>query len=682
VPVPPDQLNSELPAELAAIIRKCLEKDRDLRCQSAGELRADLKRVRRDRSSGESVVSRSAAFPSPSRRRSVLPWGAVAALALTAGGAWLLWGRGPRKPVEPMRILPFTTDGGLKLAPRLSPDGDRVVYAWAGPSDDNWDIYVKATGPGSKPLRLTDHPASDWAPAWSPDGLQIAFVRETPSGGTVYAIPSLGGQERRLTELEEPIWWEWELVPRPSWSPDGAWLALARKPSAEEPSRVFRLSVSTLEISPLTDPPPDSAGDTAPAWSPDGSTLAFVRRASREWGDLHVWVQPVAGGETRRLTSDHYETCGGLAWTPAGDEIVFSTGIERPGRLHRVSLEGGPAQPVTGVGEAVGQASLGENRMVYVQFGRRLDWDIFRLPLDPTAVTSPTPEKLIASSQRDAEPAYSPDGRQVAFQSDRAGGPNIWVSDADGSDAVQLTSFEAHTGSPSWSPDGRRIAFDSREAGSYDIYVVDAAGGIPQRLTYETSDDITPSYSRDGDWIYFASDRSGSGRSEVWKMPAGGGEAVQVTHGGGVAPRESRDGRAVYYFKDPEDGTVWRVPGKGGEETEVLRGAFTGTVWRVPVEGGEEAEVPRGAFTWYTSTLSESGIYFFAAREALRYRRWACALRRYDLHSGEVTEVFSSEVSSFWPCGAWPTVSPDERFLLFAQAGVGESELMLVENFR
>jgi hypothetical protein len=111
---------------------KCLEKDRELRYQSARELLADLRLVERDRTAG-----RPTAVDEGRWRQHRWRWllvGAAVALALGVS-LWLRWRATPPPPAS--RIVPVTTDGGLKLAPRLSPDGERVAYSWTGPGDDN-----------------------------------------------------------------------------------------------------------------------------------------------------------------------------------------------------------------------------------------------------------------------------------------------------------------------------------------------------------------------------------------------------------------------------------------------------------------------------------------------------------------------------------------------------------------
>jgi eukaryotic-like serine/threonine-protein kinase len=144
-------------------------------------------------------------------------------------------------------------------------------------------------------------------------------------------------------------------------------------------------------------------------------------------------------------------------------------------------------------------------------------------------------------------PQYSPNGKQIAFDSDRSGVHGIWVCAADGSNATELLSpVGAVAGTARWSPDGQRVAFDFNPEENTDIYVIRASGGKPIRLTNDPARDEAPSWSRDGKWVYFASLRTG--RWETWKVSATAGEAVQVTRSGGDTAFESPDGHFVYYL--------------------------------------------------------------------------------------------------------------------------------------
>jgi Tol biopolymer transport system component len=299
--------------------------------------------------------------------------------------------------------------------------------------------------------------------------------------------------------------------------------------------------------------------------------------------------------------------------------------------------------------------------MVYLQMSTS-PWETWRLP-GRTARHSRVSEKLIASSQHDINPAYSPDGRKIAFDSSRSGSHNVWICDADGSRAVQLTSFGRLSGTPRWSPDGRRIVFDSIEAGDWNLYVVEVEGGLPRRLTPESHQDYRGVWSRDGRWIYFASDRGP--RTQVWKIPSGGGRADRVTQGGAVYAQESWDGRHLY-FVSPQD-----------------------SIWRMPLAGGEETVVLQGPLAYYADwTLSRSGLYYAIERarayggvdDSTRARvPTEYVIQFLDFDSGEVTELFRKE-GPFRH--RWLEVSPDEAWILYGEQPLSQSEIMLVENFR
>jgi eukaryotic-like serine/threonine-protein kinase len=187
------------------------------------------------------------------------------------------------------------------------------------------------------------------------------------------------------------------------------------------------------------------------------------------------------------------------------------------------------------------------------QTGSRVTWPIYLLHAE------------------DAFPAYSPDGKKIAFESDRSGNREIWVCDKDGSNQVKLTSIGVGGGvvqAPQWSPDNQSIAFWGfpKGGGSLDIYVIDANGGTPKRMTTDPAEDSWPNWSRDGQWLYF-----GKG-DEIWKIPFKGGKEIQVTRDKGANwPHESPDGKWLYYSKGwPGPQSVWRMPGAGGEATKVL----------------------------------------------------------------------------------------------------------------
>ena len=174
-PLAAASLRPELPAGLDGIIAKALEKDRDIRYQSVGELLVDLRRLKRDMESGpghsQSLI-RTSDPPVPGGGDEAARRLSRSCLAFLLTAAWLAVNRRAEPtspPVDPMRPMPLTTLPGLERSPSFSPDGNQIAFSWDGDTG-NEDIYVKLVGAGS-PLRLTTSAAPDVHPAWSPDGL-------------------------------------------------------------------------------------------------------------------------------------------------------------------------------------------------------------------------------------------------------------------------------------------------------------------------------------------------------------------------------------------------------------------------------------------------------------------------------------------------------------------------------
>ncbi len=649
----PAPLPTEIPHDLEKLITRCLRKDPERRFQLMKDLKVELEELKEESDSGKLVRGTGLQPVPPKRSRLSLGAGFIAAvvvLAAVGAGIWFAFLKSPSGRELPPRLIPFTSNPGQEVHPAFSPDGKQVAYAWDG--EGNYDIYVKLIHAES-PLRLTTNPADDLSPAWSPDGHRIAFLRASPAGADVMVVPSLGGPERKLGQSAAKTFTGLPVRYGLSWSPDGRSLAIIDRDLPQSPNRVVSLSLDTREKHRLTSPPADYSGDEFPRFSPDGTTLAFVRTHSS--GNSDIYLLPIApdqpAGEPRRVTFDRRYLLG-LDWTPDGRSIVFSSDAGGSRNLWRASTSGGsPARLATG-GEDGLYPSVSRQGHLLAYEKSVADSNIWRMS-GPAVTGRKTPAtRLISSTQRDSEPQFSPDGKRIAFVSDRSGSAEIWVCDSEGLNPIKVTAFGGpHLGSPRWSPDGHRIAFDSLREGHRDIYVIAAEGGSLRRLTAETSSDVRPSWSQDRRWVYFGSNRSGDW--QVWRAPSAGGPAVQVTRKGGREALESPDGRLVYYTK-------LGVPG----------------VYRVPVEGGEEVQaVGQGQQGCWALGQRGAGLYLLKADATPTVEFYDFATRR----SALIGEIPRARI--FTVAGAL-AVSPDDVWILYVQLDRDDSDIVLVENFR
>jgi len=659
-PEPASSVRKEIPQELDRIITRCLRKDPERRFQHMDDLKVALEEVKEESDSGAAAVP-----PASPRRRWI--WAAAVPVLLVAGFfAWRMWWL--VQPAEPLRAVALTTLPGALSSPSFSPDGNYVAFAWSGAKQDNLDIYVQQIGAGS-PLRLTTDARNDYDPAWSPDGRWIAFLRSEsssprtgrygniPQVGTseLRLIPPLGGPERKLADVRtgQNHFYATYLA----WCPASDCVVVTDSPGQGKPDALFVVSLETGEKRQLTNPQPPAFGDTHPAVSPDGRWLAFERELAPPSTESYLLLlekNVTAGGEIRRLpfTLMNWDY---TTWMPDSKEILFSS----QGSLWRASIMGDhtparvPFVSENGIMPVVSRPQPGRlSRLVYIR--SFVVENIWRVETSaPGAPALSPPSAAIASTRGDSSAQFSPDGRRVAFESDRSGPNEIWLANPDGSNAVQLTSMVATNagrwaGSPHWSPDGQLIAFDCLSEGYYDIYVISAAGGKPRRLTFHSANNNVPSFSPDGKWIYFGSDRTGEYR--IWKVPVTGGEAVQVTANIGFAAHESPDGVYVYYTQ------TFGAPS---------------ALWRVPVSGGRPAKLLEGVIRWMFA-VCDKGIYYVDQPEG------ESRLQFYNFATGRSTTV----AGKLGDVEMGLTVSSDGRTILFSHVTSSVNDLMLVENFR
>lgn len=563
------------------------------------------------------------------------------------------------EPVE--RTVPLLSIANT-FSPAFSPDGNRVAFYRAHSAEASAGIYVSAVG-SDQLLQLTSND-DDCCPVWSPDARWIAFTREHNHEYSIYLVPSDGGgEEKRKSEqismsgpsafkVAYSVTSERKLdtggvMPRRGdidWSPDGKSIAFSG------PDGLYLVTLNSPNARRLSDTPP-LAEDWGPAFSPDGTRVVFVRQHQNNLSNEILSVA-VSGGEWAHVFSEPGQIASRPQWASDGHSIIFSSNRRGHPAIFRVNLDSTPDSAYqmkeTGTPSWDPAVSRSGYRFAYERLLRSLS--IWQMDLADEGQKHPY---LLVSSTSDTDqgpgPQFSPDGKHLAYMSDRNGTMEIWIGNHDGSNAYQLTAVGG-AGTPRWSPDSQAIVFDATTPNGSKILTMSLHGTAPQVLTPGDSHSVCPSWSHDGKWIYFASPRSGD--FQVWKVPAQGGEAIQVTHHGGHAPLESMDGKYLYYAKnsqaDPE-------------------------VWRIPVEGGEETPMPLvRPGTWASFQVVRNGILFVGP--CLGHQG---VLSFYDFAKARTTILKVLDKTPFW-LGA----SPDGKTVAFDQPGQEQSQAMLVDNFR
>ena len=568
--------------------------------------------------------------------------GVALVILLCAIGLWALYRKTSEKPLPSIEVVPLVALRGFQVTPAFSPDGNQVAFRDSDGAH-NTGIYT-ALVEGEKSLRLSSDPG-DCCPTWSPDGRQIAFIRYADKTFSIVVVPALGGTEHRVYRGPAPM------GAGLAWSPNGKFLAFPEASPADPPrSWISLLSFADYSTRPLTAPPGGSL-DAEPAFSPDGSQVAFVRSTVAGVSN-DVYVVPAVGGKARRLTFDHRPIIGPPAWTVDGREIVFSSTRGGPDSLWRIPVSGGVPRPVAGpIGEG-GWPSIpakGE-QLVYEQVVAK--FNIWRLDLKDQKHFQRPASVLISEKGDKMRPDLSPEGRRIAFESNRLGFWDIWTCATDGSHCDQVTSLHGTAGRARWSPNGRYIAFEFHPKERSEIYMVEVPGGVPRLLpTIPGADNLSPTWSRDGKWLYFAS-KHDSEPFQLWKIPIQGGTPIRLTKHGGISGVESSDGRFLYYSKY-ELGGVWRMPLEGGEETQVL-------------------EEVRGA-SWPNWALTSDGIYFLRFDKSPRV-----TIQFFDFATRKTIPIWTLDREPGWGLA----MSRDGKSILYVQGEFTEANIMLVKNFR
>jgi len=551
------------------------------------------------------------------------------------------------------KLAQLTFSEGVEEWPAWAPDGVRVAYT--AEVDGFRQLFVRDTRTGTE-QRVTTGTRDDIQPAWSPDGRRVAFVRASAErgkleptdingwyqdGGDIWILDLASGRASQVIQNAFG----------PAWSPDGR--SLAFDATWAGPRRIWMADTTGRNPRQVTSDSSEAVIHAEARWSPDGHRLV-LRRQDKSTSDIAT-AEPGAGTITR-LTADNMLDID-PTWAADGRRVYFASNRGGGLNLWRIPVGGdgraaGPAEQVTtGAGDDVEPAIASDGRRVVFAV-RGINADLWRLPVSPTTgQATGAPTALLTTSRVESRGAWSPDGRRIAFNSDRLGEMNIWTRELESGAERQITTGAGGDYQPEWTPDGSSLVFFSARGGNADIWRLKVADGTLTRLTDDPFIETNPFPSPDGASVAFLSDRSG--RNEVWMMAADGSRQRQLTSvgAGGHFLRWTDDGRAI----------VFRA--ENGSQIRPMRVTIADT-----------------ALTQLPEVASGAHMSFSPSREVIMDVRGHKALWAYPLDGRPAAKVFefpNPDVRIDYP--VW---SPDGRWVLFDRAAPLGGDLWTMEGLQ
>ncbi|HEY0169817.1 MAG TPA: hypothetical protein VGB98_02105, partial [Pyrinomonadaceae bacterium] len=506
-----------------------------------------------------------------SQHAAISPDGNYVAVVLGEAGRGSLW---VRQVVTANDIQIVAPAAGQYLGLTFSPDGNYIFYALYE-AGQKYGSLRRVPTLGGVPVQIVRD--IDSPPAVSPDGRQVAFVRNyfDSAGWTtaLHVVNADGTGERRLATRRGK---ELYMGIGPAWSPDGRAIACAVADVSSMEFNVVEVAVADGAERPVS--VCRWAKVLALAWLADGGGLLVNALERNSQPGSQIWRVEHPGGEMRRVTND-LNLYQGLSLSADARSLV-TVQSDRYTNLW-VSKDGDPRHaeqvkftPGGRFGSVVGLSWTPDGRVAYAS-NESGNYDIW--------VASPEGggrKQLTVDALTDHSPAVSPDGGRVAFISDRTGQQRVWVMDIEGGNQTPLTPGEVRD-RPRWSPDGRWLVYTSPES---VLWRIPAAGGEPLRLT--DMDARNPAVSPDGRLVSFEHWDSETTRRSLMVVPLGGGEAARALDVDPTRPRASQwtpDGSALRFI-DERDGAsnIWRQPLDGGapqQLTNIQSGFLMDFTW-------------------------------------------------------------------------------------------------------
>jgi serine/threonine protein kinase/sugar lactone lactonase YvrE len=616
-PQPVTHLAPDLPEALEYIIAEALTKDREERIQTAKEMLSKLRRLKQRLETGasRSDISRSLgpqssiALPphshtlsgqqttlrEPARTRSgdsadtraisniastsiqtfrnskrsitALVLGLIV-ISAAAFGVYMLFKQ--PKEVGPAKMTALTTGGKINGEDingqvTISPDGKYVVCA-ANDSKQQASLWLRQISTSSLVRIVQPENGAYLGTTFSPDGEMIYYVATLEKNRfvpTLYRIPVLGGTPAKvLDRVYSPV----------GFSRDGTQFAFVRRNQDDMALMVANTEGTGEPRTIAVSKPPDGFSTAGPAWSPDGKQIAAGMFNGTGPGYSTVVKVPVEGGSPEPVGSEKWANVGRVLWLADGSGMVITAQPEFSSIGTQVWLLPYPAGTVRRITNDLN--GYGENSVGLTADSGTIA-TIQQVNASSIWVTAPGEDeskaRQILKTNLPDTVAWTPDGK-VVYATRTGENWDIWISNADGSEAKQLTTDSYIDHEPSVSADGRYVVFQSNRSGGRNIWRVDSDGNNLKQLTQGYYVDTNPLCMADGRSVIFVSQRSGT--ATIWKVSIDGGTPVQLTNRPAQLPAGSPDGKSVSYFYFDEQANnqpkLAIISAEGGEPYKTL----------------------------------------------------------------------------------------------------------------